>query len=594
MTAWLDRPGRVWLVLWAVVFVVYGGSLSVGFFLDDVHNLERAVHACFSPSALASAFTLFDPSSVQVWCLDTPVVQFFRPLFMLSLGVDHLVFGTWPAGFHVTNLVIHGLNATLVLVLARRLGMELRTSLLAACLFAASPHNTVAVIWISGRTEVLASAFVLGSLVLYVRWLQQGSRLSGALALVAAVLGLLAKESAVVIAPLILLLEVAAWRGKLPAWGDAQPRRPALIQSAARLAPFAIAVGAYLVFRFAFFGNGATPPMPYYVSPSHDGFAGWLGIKTVYYYFAWLTSFPVMPVAPAAFLRDHPLVLAVIALLTLAGWGALAYRLRGRPLFWGLLAATAACQLPFLPVMASNHYLYLGNAAVAGILALLFRSGDGIRSLRRIGLGAAAVASVLHAAYGIVSYRQMSADNEAIAAAIDEALPGLRDRPAHLYLVNTPFLASHVGQRLRLLHGVEDLRTHILTVSDRPFEPGEPPRIRWSDARTMHLHLPNGLVSSDLVEMFLLMGVSAEPGLAHRSGPATITPHGPSLREVERLAVVFDEAGQTSGAHVVLFERDAAGETRVRPVVPDTAVSEPPLTALEAPGIEAVPSRGKE
>ena len=575
MTAWLDRPGRGWLVLWAVVLVVYGGSLSVGFFLDDVHNLERAAQADWTASGLAHAFTLLDPSTVQVWCLDVPVVHFFRPLFMMGLGLEHKLFGSWPVGFHATNVMLHGLNAMLVLALSSRLGMERRTSLLAACLFAASPHNTVAVVWISGRTEVLASTFVLSSLVFYVSWLQGRGR-AGLAAIVAAVLALLTKESAVVLAPLLLLLEMGALRGKLPG------SKPAPVASGLRLAPFAILIGAYLVFRLGFFGNGATPPMPYYVSPSYDGFVGWLGIKTAYYYFAWLTSCPVMPVAPVAFLATHPLVLAVLVVVTLAGWGALAYWLRGRPLFWGLLAATLVCQLPFLPVMASNHYLYLGNAAVAGILALLFRGNEAIRGVRRFGLGAAAVMSVLHAAYGILMYRQMSADNQALATAIDRAVPALRKGNADLYLINAPFLASHVGQRLRLLHGVKDLRMHLLTISDQPFEPGESPEIIWSSERTMQLHLPRGLASSELVEMFVLMGISAQPGEAHRSGLASVTPYGASQTQIERLEVVFDDPGKGRHACVVLLEQDLAGATRVRPIPLGSTVPTGRVTALDS------------
>lgn len=38
----------------------------------------------------------------------------FHPLTMLSLGIDHLLFGTSASGYHVINVVLHVLSTILV------------------------------------------------------------------------------------------------------------------------------------------------------------------------------------------------------------------------------------------------------------------------------------------------------------------------------------------------------------------------------------------------------------------------------------------------------------------------------------------------
>jgi len=138
---------------------------------------------------------------------------FFRPLFIWSYVIDSCVWGANSFGYHLTNIILHGLNAFLVFNLARKLleplkleSRKLRIAAISAgALFLLHPSHAEAVVWISGRADLLATLFVLLSVLTFLGY--EGSHrkyyLAASLGLFA--IALLAKESAIC-TPLIILL----------------------------------------------------------------------------------------------------------------------------------------------------------------------------------------------------------------------------------------------------------------------------------------------------------------------------------------------------------------------------------------------------
>ncbi|MGH9461246.1 MAG: tetratricopeptide repeat protein, partial [Vicinamibacteria bacterium] len=124
---------------------------------------------------------------------------FYRPLMTLSFFIDYSFWGENPTGFHATNLLLHLINVLLVYscfsVLASR-----ELALVSAALFAVHPVHTESVTWISGRTDLLATAFVLGSFRCYLSLANHSHALLrlSALGLLYA-LALLTKEVAIVL-----------------------------------------------------------------------------------------------------------------------------------------------------------------------------------------------------------------------------------------------------------------------------------------------------------------------------------------------------------------------------------------------------------
>src|SRR4051812_7460825 len=98
---------------------------------------------------------------------------FFRPLFIWSYVFDSQIWGARPLGYHLTNVILHGLNTFLVFKFAesflRPAMHEWRERSMvaasAAAFFLLHPSHSEAVVWISGRADLLATFLVLAALL---------------------------------------------------------------------------------------------------------------------------------------------------------------------------------------------------------------------------------------------------------------------------------------------------------------------------------------------------------------------------------------------------------------------------------------------
>src|SRR6185369_3573999 len=55
------------------------------------------------------------------WMFTTFHLGPYQPLSWMSLGLDYVLWGMNPFGYHLTSVILHALNAALVVLLARRL-----------------------------------------------------------------------------------------------------------------------------------------------------------------------------------------------------------------------------------------------------------------------------------------------------------------------------------------------------------------------------------------------------------------------------------------------------------------------------------------
>uniref|UniRef100_A0A665VVY3 dolichyl-phosphate-mannose--protein mannosyltransferase n=1 Tax=Echeneis naucrates TaxID=173247 RepID=A0A665VVY3_ECHNA len=93
----------------------------------------------------------------------------FRPLCTLSFRLNYTLHGLHPWGYHLLNVVLHGLVTALFTAFSRSLLGGGLWSLLAGLLFASHPVHTEAVAGVVGRADVGAALFFLLSLLCYVR-----------------------------------------------------------------------------------------------------------------------------------------------------------------------------------------------------------------------------------------------------------------------------------------------------------------------------------------------------------------------------------------------------------------------------------------
>ncbi|RMF85839.1 MAG: phospholipid carrier-dependent glycosyltransferase, partial [Nitrospinota bacterium] len=180
----------------------YLNALSGPFLWDDRPLiLENAFLR--TPQPLYTAFT------TDYWSFASTrkTSGYYRPLLLLSYRLDTFFWGFRPFGFHLTNLLLHTLNAVLVYWLACHLLPSARSAWLAALFFAAHPIHTESVSWISGRTDLIVTLFLLAAFLSFLslqRGQGRGKGLFLSLLLFCFALALLAKENALVF-PLLLL-----------------------------------------------------------------------------------------------------------------------------------------------------------------------------------------------------------------------------------------------------------------------------------------------------------------------------------------------------------------------------------------------------
>jgi Flp pilus assembly protein TadD len=113
------------------------------------------------------------------WMFSTVYMGHYQPLTWLTLGIDYQLWGMDARGYHFTSILIHALNASLVLALAwpmlKRIGsscpMAMRSGacVCVALLFALHPLRVESVAWITERRDVLATALLLAATLAYLK-----------------------------------------------------------------------------------------------------------------------------------------------------------------------------------------------------------------------------------------------------------------------------------------------------------------------------------------------------------------------------------------------------------------------------------------
>ncbi len=235
--AWRDR--RTWvcaLLLAALVFVVHVNDLGHGFVYDDEDNIVKNPHfRGLGPRQLGWMFTTFH-------------MGHYQPLSWATLGLDYVLWGDNPTGFHLTNLILHVGNAVLVYLLALALlgarpahtgrapapvaWSAHMAAVLAALLFAVHPLRVESVAWVTERRDVLSSFFMVLAVLFYLHahggTVAASPRVWVVLALAALTLSLLSRAMAITLPVILLILDWYPLRrlgGPAGSWTDRAARR---------------------------------------------------------------------------------------------------------------------------------------------------------------------------------------------------------------------------------------------------------------------------------------------------------------------------------------------------------------------------------
>lgn len=94
----------------------------------------------------------------------------YVPLVQLSWAIDYLIWGANPFGFHLTNLLIHGVVVYFVYHFMLRLQGNRLIAGLAALIWGIHPINVEVVAWISARKDLLYAVFLLPALISWIHY----------------------------------------------------------------------------------------------------------------------------------------------------------------------------------------------------------------------------------------------------------------------------------------------------------------------------------------------------------------------------------------------------------------------------------------
>lgn len=175
---------------------VYAGSLGHSFTYDDFHYIVDSEYI----KGWRAFFSIFGSGYLS---LSPENLDMTRPFMPFSMTADYTLWGLNPAGYRLTNIILHALNSVLIYVLASHISRG-RVPLTASLLFALHPVHTEAVVGITFREDLLVTFFFLFSLICYIRFANGARGVFYILSLLLFFIALLSKEMAVTL-PLILL-----------------------------------------------------------------------------------------------------------------------------------------------------------------------------------------------------------------------------------------------------------------------------------------------------------------------------------------------------------------------------------------------------
>jgi tetratricopeptide (TPR) repeat protein len=336
-------------ILFLLAVAVFANSLGHDFVWDDTAAI-RDNPFLVSPGAWWRCFGR--DFGLE---LNRVPVGYYRPLVFLSFVLNHAAGGLRPFAYHLTNVLLHGLNTLLVFWLIARLTNR-RTGALAAALFAVHPVHAESVAFIAGRSDLLCACFLLLSVLAIVRSFEarHGARavwsVAGLLAYGAA---LLSKEMAI------------ALPGVLIAYGLIHRYR---IRTLLRLcAPATVLALVYLGFRSCFFpmaGIGHTGGL------SASELVG--RAARLLFLYAAQQAFPVVPTLGAEILTRHLWVdVTAVVLLVLLVSIARPRRRAAESLVWmaGFLAPVLWVNM-FSRIDLNDRFAYVPSIGVCALAAV--------------------------------------------------------------------------------------------------------------------------------------------------------------------------------------------------------------------------------
>jgi len=328
-----------------IVLFVYTSSLFSGFVFDDGHMvvsniLVRSIK--YIPYFFKGEVTSYLPQPKGM----------FRPLLMLTFMLNYFISRLSPWSYHLFNVLLHLANIYLLFVLFCLTFPKTDRRLLAAFafLFGIHPVNTEAVAYVSSRSDLLVSFFLLFALIKYI---QKKYRLS----FLFFVLAFLSKETAVIFLPLIFVYDLCL-----------KTKTPSKRRYKFYLIVF-LGTLFFVILRKFLYGSVTAPShlRSFLDNIATQSYVSWFYLKLFLFPFKLCADWPIYTIKFLS-LKGLGSIALIIAALTLSFLGRKRYSYLALGVFFYFLSLSPKF-IAILNFPACEHHLYFPSIGLYIILA---------------------------------------------------------------------------------------------------------------------------------------------------------------------------------------------------------------------------------
>ena len=201
-------------IIAALAFLAYLPTFTGDFIFDDQTLVKnnpyiRELHSL--ASYLSQEDGIVDPRDQGLYH-----TGYYRPLINLTYWIDYKIWKMNPAGFRMTNLILHLLACLLLYELIMLLVEHHEGAFWGTLFFTLHPVQTEAVALIVSRNNLLVTLFLLTSLYSYILWWKKRSAPALGVSLIAFIGALFSKEFGLSALPVFFLYQRLLAEEKAP------------------------------------------------------------------------------------------------------------------------------------------------------------------------------------------------------------------------------------------------------------------------------------------------------------------------------------------------------------------------------------------
>jgi tetratricopeptide (TPR) repeat protein len=196
-----ERDLKIFLTFFLLGFLIYANSFNNQLFWDDDDNIVKNLYIR-SWKFLPKYFTenLIAGAGLHS--------NYWRPLLLFSFSLDYKIWKLNPLGYHLTNTILHALNAFLIYYLLSLIFKNHKLSFFTALIFLLHPLQTEAITYVSGRGDPLSIFFILLAFIFYILVKERKQKKYLIFSYLFFTFALLTKESTIFFPALVLLYEI--------------------------------------------------------------------------------------------------------------------------------------------------------------------------------------------------------------------------------------------------------------------------------------------------------------------------------------------------------------------------------------------------